>query len=209
MARIQSHRMIKPRAIDRRRFTGVFSGAEDHDRVRRPGFIRASLMRHAPVLHKKIRSDHDKEVPDPSMRGLVVGRSGGGQLHPWEARYSTMSCSLMAPSRCKCHSPDSSERSMMVEATSRGDVPPSTMMGIAFPSCSRTPSAVVHSLAPLTLAEVAVMGIPAAFITAIGILAAGTRSATLPEFAVTFSGNRDAARTMMVSGPGQYFLDSR
>src|SRR5256885_16644464 len=98
---------------------------------------------------------------------------------------------------------------MVGEGISRGEVPPSTMIGIASPNCFLTPSAVVHSLPPLPLAEVAVMGTPPAFITAIGILAAGTRSATLPELAVTFSGRRDAARTMMVSGPGQNFLARR
>jgi len=39
-----------------------------------------------------------------------------------------------------------------------------------------------------TLAEVAVRGTPAALTTANGMGAAGTRSATFPVFAVTFSG---------------------
>src|SRR5215472_15746965 len=94
--------------------------------------------------------------------------------------------------------------SMMVEATSRGLVPPSTIRPMRMPNCSLTPLAVVHSLAPLMLADVAVMGTPAARITSTGILAAGTRRATLPVLAVTFNGNRDEALTMMVSGPGQY-----
>src|SRR5215470_6100643 len=95
--------------------------------------------------------------------------------------------------------------SIMVEATSRGLVPPSTIRLKRPPSCSRTPAAVVHSLAPLMFAEVAVIGTPAARITSTGILAAGTRRATLPVLAVTFRGNREDALTMMVSGPGQYF----
>jgi len=96
----------------------------------------------------------------------------------------------------------------MVEGTLRGDGPPSTMTGISLPSCSRTPTAVVHSAAPLMLADVAVTATPAALITAIGMLAAGTRSATFPVFAVTFSGKREAARTISVSGPGQNFSAS-
>src|SRR5208283_3762665 len=92
---------------------------------------------------------------------------------------------------------------MIVEATSRGEAPPSTMMLMRPCSCSRTCSALVHSEAPLRLAEVAVMGIDAAVTTARGILALGTRSATLPVLAVTFKGRRDPALTMMVSGPGQ------
>jgi hypothetical protein len=93
---------------------------------------------------------------------------------------------------------------MIVEATSRGLGPPSTIMLIRVPSCWRTPSAVVHSLAPLILAEVAVIGTPAARITSTAMREAGTRSATLPLFAVTLSGNREDAFTMIVSGPGQY-----
>src|SRR5947209_1522458 len=94
--------------------------------------------------------------------------------------------------------------SIMVEATSRGLVPPSTMRLMRFPSWVRTPSAVVHSAAPLMLAEVAVIGTPAARMISTGILAAGTRRATLPVLAVTLSGSRDEAFTIMVSGPGQY-----
>ena len=51
--------------------------------------------------------------------------------------------------------------------------------------------------------QVAVIGIFAARTTASGITAAGTRSATFPVFAVTFSGKCEAAGTIMVSGPGQ------
>src|SRR5579864_7990359 len=93
----------------------------------------------------------------------------------------------------------------MVEATSRGEVPPSTMMLMRPWSWSRTCSALVHSEAPLRLAEVAVIGIAAAVTTARGILALGTRKATLPVLAVTLSGSRDPAFTIMVSGPGQNF----
>src|SRR5579872_6889509 len=93
---------------------------------------------------------------------------------------------------------------MVVEATSRGLVPPSTIRLSWLPSCARTPSAVVHSLSPLMLADVAVIGTPAARITSTGIRAAGTRRATLPVLAVTFNGRRGEAFTMMVRGPGQY-----
>ena len=42
----------------------------------------------------------------------------------------------------------------MVEGTLRGEGPPSTMRGMRSPSWLRTQAAVVHSLAPLTLALV-------------------------------------------------------
>src|SRR5260370_35277275 len=74
------------------------------------------------------------------------------------------------------------------------------------PSCCRTPSAVVHSLAPLMLAEVAVIGTPAARMISTGIFAAGTRKAPLPGLAVTLSGNPGEALTVMGSGAGPYLL---
>jgi len=76
----------------------------------------------------------------------------------------------MAPSRMMRQRASSSVRSTMVEATSRGEVPPSTMIEMRSCSWSRTASAVVHSAAPLKLADVAVMGILAACTTARGSL---------------------------------------
>src|SRR5438876_6538453 len=108
----------------------------------------------------------------------------------------------MEPSRMMRHPLVSSVRSTMVEGTLRGDVPPSTMSGMRFPSCCCTLSAVVHSLAPLRLAEVAVMGCPMALHNATGMAAEGTRKATLPVFAVTFNGSADDAFTLIVSGRG-------
>ena len=58
------------------------------------------------------------------------------------------------------------------------------------------------------MADVAVMGVPAARTRASAIALSGTRIATLPVFAVTFNGNREEAFTMMVSGPGQNFCAS-
>ena len=52
----------------------------------------------------------------------------------------------------------SSLKSTMVEATSRGESPPSTMMLRRPLSWSRTCSALVHSEAPLRFADVAVIG---------------------------------------------------
>ena len=47
------------------------------------------------------------------------------------------------------------------------------------------------------------MGIWAACTTESGIFALGVRMAMLPVLAVTFSGKRGDALTMMVRGPGQ------
>src|ERR1700733_10368810 len=114
---------------------------------------------------------------------------------------SIISLAGIAPSRRICHVP-SSRKCTIVDEIVRGDSPPSTIIEMRSCNCSRTCSAVVHSEDPLRFADVAVMGIFAARTTANGISAAGTRSATLPVFAVTFSGRCDAAGTIIVSGPG-------
>src|SRR5579863_1928485 len=148
------------------------------------------------------RDQNDRKHCCPQERWL-----GGRRDHPF-AKNSEISCEEMAPSRSMRQRASSSVRSTMVEAISRGEAPPSTIIGIRTPSCSLTSSALVHSDSPLRLAEVAVIGIPAAVTTAIGIAAFGTRSATFPVFAVTFSGNLDAAFTIIVNGPGQNFAAS-
>src|SRR5215472_2086632 len=146
------------------------------------------------------KGNDDPEKPHPP---LSLRRFN----HPC-AKNSEISCAAIAPSRRIFQRASSSVRSTIVEAISRGELPPSTMMGMRTPSWSRTASALVHSDSPLRLAEVAVIGIPAALITSRGMLALGTRRATFPVLAVTFRGRREAALTMMVSGPGQNFFAS-
>src|SRR5579863_2542829 len=124
--------------------------------------------------------------------------------HPLAKKVEISSAGI-APSRMMRQRVPSSVRSIIVEGISRGEAPPSTIMLMRPCSWSRTCSALVHSEAPLRLADVAVIGMAAAATTASGILACGTRNATLPVLAVTLSGSRDPAFTMMVSGPGQYF----
>src|SRR2546430_11497069 len=105
----------------------------------------------------------------------------------------------MAPSRRMRQPPALSVRSTMVEATLRGDGPPSTISGMRSPNCVRTQAAVVHSLAPLTLAEVAEVGTPAARITSLGIVGEGTRRAAFPGLAGAFYG-KTAAGPSLVGG---------
>src|SRR5581483_8526306 len=151
------------------------------------------------------RPQHNREDQQgndcPEQQGSPLSLAG----HPW-AKNSEISCDGIAPSRRTFHRASSSVKSTMVEEISRGDVPPSTMIGTRMPSCSRTAAAVVHSDSPLRLAEVAVIGMAAAFTTSSGSFALGTRRATLPVLAVTLSGSLEPAFTMMVSGPGQNFL---
>ncbi len=115
--------------------SGVFSRAEDDDGVRRANLLQAGLV-------------HDADAGDPE-KGRDRGRSQrhypqgpGGRppiffsIHPGHpcAKNSEISWAGMAPSRMMRQRASSSVRSMMVEATSRGDVPPSTM--IEMRSCS-------------------------------------------------------------------------
>src|SRR5271157_224581 len=155
---------------------------------------------------KRHQREHDQRFQPQQP---AASRAPGGRFvaHPL-AKNVEISSAGIAPSRIIRQRAPSSVRSTMVDGISRGEVPPSTMMLILPCSCSCTCSALVHSAAPLRFADVAVIGMAAAVTTASGIFAFGTRNATLPVFAVTFSGSRDPAFTMMVSVPGQYFRAS-
>src|SRR5205823_1301002 len=80
----------------------------------------------------------------------------------YSAKNSVISWVGIAPSRMMRHGVVSLVRSMIVDEISRGEGPPSTMMEIRSCNCSRTCAAEVHSCAPLKLADVAVIGRPAA-----------------------------------------------
>src|SRR5580704_13428310 len=195
--------LVEAGAINRRWSAVVLSRAEDDDSVRGmqiviPGFVDDSKT------DMNDRSRHQeysqKQRPqDPVARRTPVSCRCS---HP-RAKNSEITWAEIAPSRWIFQRASSSVRSTMVEATSRGEVPPSTMMAMRSWSWSRTASAVVHSDSPLRFAEVAVMGMPAACTTASGMAELGTRNATFPVLAVTFKGRREEARTIIVSGPGQ------
>src|SRR5579864_2041738 len=162
----------------------VFGGAKDNDGVSSMKFLLVRVVNYgmcekSKKCGKRGKSDNGPEEPQTAL----ALRSSN---HPC-SKNSEISCDEIAPSRMIFQRASSSVRSTIVEGISRGEVPPSTMMGIRIPSWSRTASAVVHSDSPLRLAEVAVIGIPAAFTTSSGILAFGTRKATLPVLAVTLS----------------------
>src|ERR1051326_848913 len=158
------------------------------------------LIHNAPVSHRGIA--HWRQHQGPEQPFLPTRGRHADQPQP-NRRNSARSLSGIAPRRRTVIRPGSLIL-IIVDATSRGLGPPSTIMLMLLPSCSRTPSAVVHSLAPLMLADVAVIGTPAARMTSTAMREAGTRSATLPVLAVTLSGSREDAFTMIVSGPGQY-----
>src|SRR5262249_11371536 len=184
--------VVQTRFEDRRGAAAVLCRAKDDNRVGGAQFVAAGPFDHASVQCRSVDHGCEQQPQRPSFE----------KTRRHQSRNSASSLSGIAPwRRMVVLSP---LMSTMVEATSRGLAPPSTIRPMRPPSCWRTPSAVVHSLAPLMLAEVAVIGTPAARITSTGIRAAGTRRATLPVLAVTFNGRREEAFTMMVSGPGQY-----
>src|SRR5664280_114653 len=201
--------MVQARAIHRRRMAHVLRRAEHHDGIGGTGLVDAAFAHDLPtgVQQKPHRNDGGYGY-DPAGKWRVGGLYRRG-AYSWPPKSSRICSSGMAPCRITRQLPSSLVRSMMVEGMSRGDWPPSTMMDKQSPSWSRTCKAEVHSLSPLRLAEVAVIGMPPARMMASGISAAGTRKATLPVLAVTLSGSLGSAFTMMVSGPGQKRRASR
>src|SRR5271157_5376022 len=181
-------RVVEAGAVNRRGMADVLCRAKDDDGVGSMRFIHLCLAHDLrSVVKQKSRRDNCSENDNPDLEGHlgILLRRG---------HYSRPSSRQL---------PSSLVRSTIVEGMSRGERPPSTITCRQSPNWSRTSMAEVHSTSPWRLAEVAVMGKPAARIMASGISAAGTRSATLPVFAVTLSGSLGSALTMMVSGPGQ------
>src|SRR6202166_223607 len=184
---------------------GVLCCAKYDNRVRGMQFLQRPLMRNVNAGNREECHQSGQQQSlnpqQPLAPRTPVHRSG---FHPLAKKVEISSAGI-APSRMMRQRVPSSVRSIIVEGISRGEAPPSTIMLMRPCSWSRTCSALVHSEAPLRLADVAVIGMAAAATTANGILAWGTRNATLPVLAVTLRGSRDPAFTMMVSGPGQYF----
>src|SRR5205809_2485016 len=118
------------------------------------------------IAENRKQNEEGKNGPEQQSAVLSSRRSD----HPC-AKNSEISSAGIAPSRRIVQRFSSSVRSIMVDAVSRGEVPPSTMIGTRTPSCSLTAAAVVHSDSPLRFAEVAVMGIAAALTTSSGIFA--------------------------------------
>src|ERR1700722_16309025 len=144
------------------------------------GFLQRGCMDHLnrgdSQQHKDgSRRQHQQTKPPARVRMLVgvfvhssefvLGRfilwQSSFAIHPC-AKKLEISSAAIAPSRMMRQRVTSSLRSMMVDATSRGEAPPSTMRLMRPSSCSRTWSALVLSEAPIRLEEVAVIGIAAA-----------------------------------------------
>jgi peptide/nickel transport system substrate-binding protein len=99
--------------------------------------------------------------------------------------------------------------STIVDASVAPLSPPSRISGSRVPSCFMTCAAFAHEANPEIFALVPVTGPSNSAIKFSTIALFGQRSATLPVFAVTFSGTRLAASTTSVSAPGQNLCASR
>src|SRR5262249_33561966 len=129
--------------VDRRGTAVILGCAKHHDGGGAPCLILARLPDDGAVDSRGVNNHCQQQPHQPCFPQPFFRNSGGHQL-----RNSASSLSGMAPWR-RMVILSGSLMSMMVEATSRGLVPPSTIRLMRAPSCSRTPSAVVHSLAPL------------------------------------------------------------
>src|SRR5436190_3983595 len=145
--------MIKARAQNRGRTSGVFSRPEHNDGIRRLDFVLPGFSDHPQASPTKPKQKHEHKQSQQLQEPMAFACFSA---HPW-AKNSEISCEEIAPCRRTYQRFSSSVRSTMVEATSRGEVPPSTMIEMRSFSCSRTACAVVHSDSPLKLAEVAVI----------------------------------------------------
>src|SRR6185312_176573 len=193
--------MIQASAKHCRGMPIVLGGAEYHDGIGLAQILAAGLASDLAVNHDCPNNAHGGGDHSQRKPRLLLGmRSARHQCQ----RICEISSAGMAPSRMICHWVGLPLRSTIVVGVSRLVGPPFTIMAIRSPSWSRTHSAVLHSDRPIRFADVAVIGKPVSRIIARGIGASGTRRATFPVLAVTLSGSRELALTIIVNGPGQY-----
>src|SRR5580700_1330181 len=107
---------------------GVLCSAKDYDGIRRVQFLERSLVHDANRGHDEKRGqDQQRQGPEPQQPAgsrMPVNRI---VAHPLAKKVEISSAGI-APSRMTRQRTPSSLRSMMVEAMSRGEVPPSTIM---------------------------------------------------------------------------------
>ena len=108
--------------------SGILGGAEDDDGVRRTKLLEGCSVDDADAGQQQegdygSRRQH-RQPQEPAAAGMLVGAVRG---HPL-AKKPEISSDGIAPSRRMRQRESLSVRSTMVDATSRGDVPPSTMM---------------------------------------------------------------------------------
>jgi hypothetical protein len=102
------------------------SSAENNDGVGRMEILfrgfRNNLRRNEDQVSRQDESCDEQYSNDP-----MASAGGCGSAHP-RAKNSDISCAGIAPSRIIFQRASSSVKSIMVEETSRGEGPPSTMI---------------------------------------------------------------------------------
>src|SRR5437667_1496888 len=124
--------MVETRAKNRRGAAIVLSGAKYDDGIGRMQLLLSRVVNDG-GNNSRQRAQQAKQrtkcrPEQPEAKGVA-----GRRDHPF-AKNSEMSCDEIAPSRRIFQRASSSVRSTMVEAISRGETPPSTMMGMCMPS---------------------------------------------------------------------------
>ena len=124
--------MIESRAENRGRSAIILSSAKHDNRVGLMQFLLTRIVndgRNNRGQRAHQTNQGTDRNPEQPKRKVAAGRRD----HPF-AKNSEISCDEIAPSRRIFQRASSSVRSIMVEAISRGETPPSTMMGIRIPS---------------------------------------------------------------------------
>src|SRR5262249_42228152 len=125
-------RMIETGTINRRRSPCVFSRTEHNNGIGCFGFLKGSLandlQRGSNEKRNKTGCNHRQQPQQPAA---CDGPLAFYSAHPC-AKNSEISLLGIPPSLSTRHRASSSVRSTMVEATSRGETPPSTMIEIRF-----------------------------------------------------------------------------
>src|ERR1044071_4429606 len=116
--------MFKAGTQHRRRAARILCGAEYHDGIRRLDFVLPGLAHHPQAGPAKPKQKCEKKQSHQLQQPKSFTSFSA---HPC-AKNSEISCEEIAPCRRTYQRFSSSERSTMVEATSRGEVPPSTMI---------------------------------------------------------------------------------
>jgi len=126
--------VIETRAVDRRRTSVILSRAEDDDGVGGVNFLEVRLVNYAEGNNRNKKHNQDDYQQEKANQPVAVPMPFDDVIvHPW-AKNSEISWEGMAPSRITFQRASGSVRSTIVEAISRGEAPPSTMMEMR--SCS-------------------------------------------------------------------------
>lgn len=123
--------MIEASTVHRRRTPIILGSPENNDCVGAMQFLLMRVVNYGVGQKQKNSGESSERDDDPEKPDMTAKPR---RLNYPCAKNSEMSCDEIAPSRKIVQRASSSVRSTMVEAISRGEAPPSTMMGMRTPS---------------------------------------------------------------------------